>query len=333
MNWRQWIGLRPTQADLANDLLRSARQSGQIGWVYDAGESALTHPNRVINLANIHREYAQAGYLARPGLLKKYQAMLGPESATDVPKLWALAQKAIFPILRSRYDRTVLEIENRTKDPLPPRAAKPFLGQLEAVIGYDHGQTVSQVTLEAASDWGVSIDEALQRALVNLRALPPPIWESAGEGIWKLESAGGYTESFLQLPRTFDNLPAKGGPLAMIPNRGILLATGSDEAGGLAALLSEAKESMHQAPWPLAGELFRITATGPELHLPDDVPAPLSTRRFNGWIWRAPTPTKRPPSMPTTRPSTPMCLSPPTDSWPRRTDRRKSYPGVLGPKA
>ena len=272
MNWRQWIGLRPTQADLANDLLRSARESGQTGWVYDVTDSSLRHADRIVNLGNIHREYAQAGYLARPGLLRKYQAMLAPESTADEPKLWTLAQKAIFPILRSRYERTVVEIEHRSKDPFPPRASKPFLGHLEAVIGYDHGQTVSQVTLETASDWGVSIDEALQRALVNLRALPPPTWESAGDRVRALESEGGYTESFLQLPRTFDNLPAKGQALAMIPNRGVLLSTGSDESGGLAALLAAAKESMQQAPWPLTGDLFHITAAGPELHVPDDRP-------------------------------------------------------------
>jgi len=141
------------------------------------------------------------------------------------------------------------------------------------VIGYDHGQTVSQVTVETAADWGISIDELIQRARANLRALPLPTWRPSGDRVWKLESAGGYTESFLQLPMTFDTLPARGQPLAMIPNRGVLLATGTDHPGGLAALLAAAKESLQHAPWPLSGDLFRITTTGPELHVPDDSPA------------------------------------------------------------
>jgi hypothetical protein len=58
----------------------------------------------------------------------------------------------------------------------------------------------------------------------------------------------------------------------MITNRGVLLATGADEPGGLAALLSAAKESIQKAPWPLSGDLFRITETGPELHVPEDGP-------------------------------------------------------------
>jgi hypothetical protein len=56
MNWRQWIGLTPTQANLAHDLLRSARQSGQTGWVYDAADSSLRNAARVVNLPNMHRE-------------------------------------------------------------------------------------------------------------------------------------------------------------------------------------------------------------------------------------------------------------------------------------
>jgi hypothetical protein len=67
MNWRQWIGLKPTEADLAHDLLRAGRQSSQTGWVYDAADSSLHDADRVINLVNLHREYAQASYLARPG--------------------------------------------------------------------------------------------------------------------------------------------------------------------------------------------------------------------------------------------------------------------------
>jgi hypothetical protein len=34
----------------------------------------------------------------------------------------------------------------------------------------------------------------------------------------------------------------------MIPNRGVLLATGTDHPGGLAALLAAAKESLQHAP-------------------------------------------------------------------------------------
>jgi hypothetical protein len=66
MNWRQWIGLKPTEANLANDLLPDARQSGRTGWIYDAADSSLRNAERVVNLPNMHREYARAAYMARP---------------------------------------------------------------------------------------------------------------------------------------------------------------------------------------------------------------------------------------------------------------------------
>jgi len=62
--------------------------------------------------------------------------------------------------------------------------------------------------------------------------LPIPVWLPAGDSLWKLASEGGYAESLLQLPEIFDRLPAKGTPLAMIPNPGVLLATGTDESRG-----------------------------------------------------------------------------------------------------
>src|SRR5882757_2558263 len=215
MNWRQWIGLKPTEANLADDLLRAARESGQTDWAYDPADSALRNNDRVINLANIHREYAQAPYLARPTLLKKYRAMIAPAEQSKVAPLWTLAQTRIYPILRSRYERLTLEIQSRQKDePFPPRAAKPFLGHLDIVVGYDHGQTVSQVKATTASEWHVPLDEIIARARANLRSLPTPTWQSAGDSVWTLQSPEGYTESFLQLPKIFDSLPAKGTRLA-----------------------------------------------------------------------------------------------------------------------
>jgi hypothetical protein len=270
MNWRHWFGLKPTEADLAHKLLLTAKATGNTGWIYNAVDSTLRSGEQVINLANIHCEYAQAPRKARPALLQKYHAMLAPAPQAQVTNLWTLAQTRIFPILRSRYERVALEIEHRrSAEPFPPRAAQPYLSHLDIVIGYDHGQTISQVKASTAAEWGVTLDDIIDDSYANLRALPTPTWEPVGNSVWKLESEGGYTESFLQLPKTFDQFPAQGTPLAMIPNRGVLLATGADELGGLAALLGLARHSIEQGPWPLCGDLFRVAQSGVELFTPD----------------------------------------------------------------
>jgi hypothetical protein len=270
MQWRQWVGLKPTQADLAQELLRAADKSAVPGWQYDAADSSLRSGEHIINLVNIYREYSMAPRSTRPALLQKYAAMVRPSDQVKVAGLWMLARTRIFPILRSRHERVAIEIQHRREQkPFPPRAARPFMGHLDIVIGYDHGQTVSQVTAETATEWGVPLEAVIDRARDNLRALPAPYWESVGNSVWKLESAEGYNESFLQLPNIFEQLPAKGSRLAMIPNRGVLLATGSEEPAGLTALLAEARNSIQQAPWPLSGDLFRITPHGVELYVPE----------------------------------------------------------------
>ena len=270
MNWRHWIGLTPTEADFACHLLSLAEEVGNSTWRYDAADSTLRSGEQVINLGNLYLEYSRAPRRARASFRDKYRAILAPPRAAQVTALWSVAQTNIYPLLRSRFERIAIDIQYRGKDPLPPRAAKPFLGKLDMAIGYDHGSTVTQVPASTVIEWGVTLDAALDRARANLRALAPPRWVSAGPTVWSLDSPGSYAESFLQFPKIFERLAVKGTPLAMIPNRGVLLATGTDESGGIAALLNAAKNSMQGAPWPLCADLFRITATGPELYDPDD---------------------------------------------------------------
>jgi hypothetical protein len=266
MIWRTAIGLKPTTSDLAEDLLKAAERHGLSGWQHDPTADAIRNGDHVINLANIHLEYAAAPRLGRRNLLQKYFAML---QTTPVPKLWSLAQTKIYPLLRSRYDLLTQEIASRRKqEPFPPRAARHFLGGLEQILGYDHGQTVTQVPATLLEEWAASIDAVIDRALNNLRALPAPTWLQVNGAVWKLESREGYNESFLQLPKIFESLPVKGTPIAMIPNRGVLLATGSEESGGVTALLATARKSIQEAPWPLCGDLFRIGSNGIQLFVP-----------------------------------------------------------------
>jgi hypothetical protein len=271
MTWRTAIGLKPTTSDLAQDLLKAAERHGLTGWQHDSANDAIRNGDHVINLANIHLEYAAASRLERRALLQKYFSML---QKSPVSKLWSLAQTKIYPLLRSRHDRVTIEIENRRKkDPLPPRAGRRFAGNLDQILGYDHGQSISQVHTETLGEWGVTLETAIDRAMANLRALPPPRWRASAQGVWQLESPDGYTESLMQIPRVFENLPARGTPLVMIPNRGVLLATASDEPEGVAALLAEARKSLHEAPWPLCGDLFRIGSNGIQLFVPSGIDA------------------------------------------------------------
>jgi hypothetical protein len=281
MTWRTALGLKPTRTNLALDLLNTAERHGLTGWNNEATGDVLRNGDHVINLANIHLEYAASPRAHRRNLLQKYFAML---QTPQVSKLWSLSQAKIYPLLRSRYDRVTVEINNRRKqNPMPPRAGRRFIGNLDQILGYDHGPSISQVTTDELTEWGVTLESAIDRATANLRALPPPTWLQIGACVWKVDSIEGYNESYLQLPKFIESLPAKGTPLVMIPNRGVLLATGSDEPEGVTALLAAALRFLQEAPWPLCGDLFRIGSNGIQLFVPSgpDATALASIQRLD----------------------------------------------------
>jgi hypothetical protein len=60
MTWRTAIGLKPTPTDLALDLIKAAERHGLYGWQHDSANDAIRNGDHVINLANIHLEYAAA---------------------------------------------------------------------------------------------------------------------------------------------------------------------------------------------------------------------------------------------------------------------------------
>jgi hypothetical protein len=162
LHWRNWFGLKPTESDFVQLLMRGRPDAES--WAYDPKASTLSRDGVVVNLVNMRLEYSSAPRAARSALLEKYAATLSVETST-VSSLWTLAQTRIYPLVRSRFDRVTIDIrERRAQERLPARAARNFLGDLELIIGYDHGSSVSQVSVEQVAEWGISIDDALERA-------------------------------------------------------------------------------------------------------------------------------------------------------------------------
>jgi hypothetical protein len=251
MQWRGWLGLKPTEAEFVQDLIRDRPDAA--AWVYDPEARTLSQSGNVLSLTNIFAEFSSAPKAARLELLVKYRSLLAPEK---ISALWSYAQTRIYPLLRSKFDRVAAEIERRRSgEKLAPRAAQAFFEDLELVVGYDLGNTVSQVPLDTMNEWGVAIEAVLKRAVDNLKALPTPSWRSADNHVWTLQSQGSYNESFLQWPKAFEGLLVKGEILAAVPNRGVLLASTRENFDALA---DAAQKSLQELPWPLSGAVFRV---------------------------------------------------------------------------
>lgn len=244
---------RPTIERLAHQLVAAAAAAGETGWRFEANARRLVRQGSdgVLYLDNIFLEYSQAPARRRRTLLEKYVGLLA-SIRTEIPKLWATAERRIYAVIRSRYDSIALDIADRDSDrQLPQRVEFPWHGDLVVRIAYDFGASLGQVQQDVADAWGVPRDALLERAIRNLYALPRPVWESVGPGVFQLVSDASYEESMLLRDDIWEPLRVAGAPVAIAPNRGVLLAAGSADPAGIEALLHEARRSLEQRPWPL----------------------------------------------------------------------------------
>src|SRR5690606_29590811 len=186
----KFLFAKPSIKRFASDLIAAAARRGVPGWRYVPEKQELHAPDDEgrMSLTNMFLEYSRAPRARRPALIQKYVAVM-VSLGSEIPKLWSMAQKAIYPVLRSGRDMAALQIRSRAEaTPFSPRVEIPWHGDVVIRIAYDSGPATSPIGYEQLETWGVSVEQALERALLNLRALPKPHWVPIVPGVMRLES-------------------------------------------------------------------------------------------------------------------------------------------------
>ncbi len=273
---RSLLGLTPTPDSFAQELLDSARHAGHDQWRYDASEQALIDgrdPAQRVHLPNLFLEYRRAPRAARAGLRAKYRDLLTQNR--DVPTLWTLAAPQLYPALRSRYAMTTVEIDHRdSAKPFPPQVRQPWVEDVVKVLLLDHGSSMTAVPEHTAEVWGVSREALWARALANLRALPRPQWNALDHGVYQIQSAVAYEESFVLVDEVMNALPFAERSVITLPNRGILLAADSSDLAAVGALITLSRQHLENSPWPLSGTLVARAPSGWSRYAVPDTLAP-----------------------------------------------------------
>ncbi|MET0534340.1 MAG: hypothetical protein ABW171_08955 [Steroidobacter sp.] len=261
INWRELLGLKPTVASFAQSLIDRARARGDGHWRFDPDQSALRHPsNGTINLTNIFLEYSAASGTLRKGLLGKYEAMM-QQGHAETPKLWELAGKHIYPVIRCVHDGVTLEIATRTGEGKMPRTVSwPLAGDLMVRLVFDRGESLAHVQEELADTWGQSLESLKERALKNLASLPRPQWQALNDGVHQVVSDVSYEESFLLVNAVVEALPFASSAVLMATNRGVLLACDGTSPEALRSMLGYAERSLRENPWPMAATMLHREA-------------------------------------------------------------------------
>jgi hypothetical protein len=257
MSLRELLGFKPRMKDLAKRMRLEFAREGSPDWKYDEVRGTLSDgPDRVINLANMYREYAQASRRIRPDLLQKYVAIGGRLSA-EIPKLWTIALQGIHTVLRSRFDDTALAIDARAREVEPIKMLSwPWLGDLQLRLVYDFGPHMAYVSSEVLEVWGQTPEAVRVLGLQNLSALAAVHWEALPDGVHQLLSESAYEESMILIDKVIDRLPFKDTAACIAVNRGILLAADVRSEKAVLALIEEATRCLQSKPWPMSASFF-----------------------------------------------------------------------------
>lgn len=262
MSLLEYIGLRPTLPRLAQRLLRALSAEEIPNWTFDAERGALRHSGgSEISLHNLFLEYCASGVFGRAALIRKY-ADLSQAQSREIPALWVAAMKNIYPVVRSEFVETTIEIKCRATGSKMDPVVLPMAGDLRIRLVYDFGSFVTYVKGEDLLTWGKSPANVLEHAVANLGLLEKPAWVDSGLGFFCLASPMSYSESMLLLDSVVTALPFAPHAVFLPCNRGILLAADDRSERAVESMFTEASRCLHDEPWPMSATLCKRGSEG-----------------------------------------------------------------------
>jgi hypothetical protein len=205
---------------------------------FDAQGFALNGAEKRLHLTAFHRAYLAAPPGSRREILDAIStAWFGLDQA--VPDDFEEVRSRLMPTLRRRgsYECDRLEMgESRPESRL-------ILGEHYSVgVAIDSPDSVGHLSGENLGKWGISLDDALELALSNLRGLSEDGFEEVSSGLWISPWDDVYNASRLSCLELIEECAVNGRHVAVAANPSHLIVTGSDDLDGLERMASTIEE-------------------------------------------------------------------------------------------
>lgn len=241
-----------------------------IRYEYEPALFRLRAPDgQLVFLDNAYNECRRTSGLQRKKVLASFLAGMAP---SDVPADFDDSRVHILPVLRHVAGLESVQLESKpeqTASIWTEFPMQPFSGDLAIAMAFDSEHAVHQVGKSVLDKWQRPQDEVLAIALDNLRAKAPAQFELHAPGLYVSRYGDYYDASRLLLPELAWQLPVRGTPVAMVPNRMCLLVTGENDVEGIAAMIATAEKILIDDSRPLGSEMFRAVDQGWKTWQPD----------------------------------------------------------------
>jgi hypothetical protein len=218
--------------------------------------------DQVIHLGNLYAEYLKAGFFERRSLLKRLAKSIIDNPANPIPDQFEAALPHLLPRVRDlAYYGLVglqMDLQGVVVPEVPTRA---FADEFCFELVFDTSRDIASINKETLARWGKRFDEVFDLARANLRARSNDSFEVPVPGLYLSPWRDCHDASRLACLELIHHQKVKGEHVALVPNRDVLLVTGSLDFEAQAKMLEIAGPSLkHERA--ISGVPLRLDAGG-----------------------------------------------------------------------
>ncbi len=265
---------RPAKPDrFARQVTRRLRRAGVEGEIqFDPTRFLLrygTDAQQIIYLGNFYAEYLAAPIMGRGKVFTRFMAAFTNKPAED--DSFDNVKGQLLPRVRERFyyqsfelnmliDRAHRPPANPARPPLEDFINRPLNEELSVELVVDLPDSIRTVSKRDLTKWAVSFDDAMAIAKDNLWRASNQEFKRIRPGLFVSPWQDTHDASRLFLHDLIWQLPVRGDHVVAVPNRNLLIVTGSDDADNLVALAHLVDQAMQQ-PRPMIGQIFRLAGS------------------------------------------------------------------------
>jgi hypothetical protein len=236
--------------DFAKLIMTEAKKAGIAESLqYDPDRFVLTRGSQRTYLGNLFDDYCQADAEQKKRILGNALALLR-DRKQDVSFEQAKSKVVVAVRERALFSFTTLWWQLEGENAEPKIAFEPISAWFARCLVLDFPEYVSMVSPENLKAWDISFDQLYEIGLARLTEGTVPKFEKQ-EGF----HIGGWHDDYdcsrILIPELFDPLDLEGDPVVCLPNRNLLLVTGSQNPDAIQAMLRHAEEVVRTKSRPM----------------------------------------------------------------------------------
>jgi hypothetical protein len=216
-------------------------------------------PDNAVFLHNVFAAYRTSARRDRPKTFERIITSI-TEIRDPTPATFDAAADHLLPQVRPLSEQGLWLLHGQVDGQVIPESPYRVIAPgIAAWLAYDRPESMMRISASQIAKWGIDFDHAFTIAVGNLRARSAKRFAQVADGLYVSDWADKYDTSRILLTDVIGALAVRGAPVVMLPNRDVLLVTGSDDADGLRAMVDAARQILDQ-PRPLGAVALSLIA-------------------------------------------------------------------------